>query len=195
VFLFVAGVLALACTVVTGNTFTVTSSSCTGSGSFVEALNSANANPGFDTIEFMGVSEVDAVNCPAVSPNPLSALGTTYGYVNDSVIIKGNGVKMVGSQLFVTSGGLITPLDGSCPSTSTSTDVIVRYTYGFLYIDGPNVNVTIQNMTIFEHEYILRTTSDCDNCSIILDSVNATRIIPIVSCLSSSAVTTSTLTC
>ena len=132
----------------------------------------------------MGVSEVDALICPAAYSTGFYNT-QSYGYVNDSVEIKGNGVKMYGEQRFVTSGGLITPLDSSCPSTPTSTDVIVSHTYGFLYIDGPNVNVTIQNMTIFEHEYILRTTSDCDNCSIILDSVNATRIIPIVSCLSS----------
>ena len=168
---------------VSSDTFNVTSSLCTGPGSFTNALELANANPGPDIIEFVGVSTVNAQRCPPAYPPPGVFVAAAYGYVNDSVEIKGNGVKMAGLQVFVTSGGLITPLDSICPNQPKSKDVIVYHTFGFLAIEGPNVNVTVRNMTNFEHEYILKTVDGCDNCHIVLDGVKAERILPIVSCI------------
>lgn len=169
--------------VTSSNTYQVTSSYCTGPGSFVNALELANANPGPDIIEFVGVSKVYVADCPRAYP-PLNIVNTpgAYAYVNDSVEIKGNGVEMIGSQIFVTSGGLLTPLDSICPTGPTSTDIVVQATRGFLAIEGPNVNVTVRNMKIFEHEYILKTVDGCDNCRIVLDGVIAERILPIVTC-------------
>lgn len=169
---------------VSSDTFNVTSSLCTGPGSFTNALELANANPGPDIIEFVGVSTVNAQRCPPAYPPPSVFVAAAYGYVNDSVEIKGNGVKMAGAQAFVTSGGLVTPLDRDCPNRALSTDIIVFRTLGFLWIEGPNVNVTVRDMTIFEHEFIIKTVDGCDNCRIVLNGMKAERILPIVSCTS-----------
>ena len=58
-------------TAAVGTTFYVTSSDCTGSGSFVEAVTLANNNPGHDTISFL-VDQIEAseLKCPPVGNKP-----------------------------------------------------------------------------------------------------------------------------
>ena len=50
-----------------GMTYVVTSTSCTGPGSIVEAIALANANPGEDTIQLVPGLQIDATTCPPIS--------------------------------------------------------------------------------------------------------------------------------
>ncbi len=52
---------------VSAATFNVSSSSCTGAGSIVEAMTLANANVGADTIALTPGLAIDASSCPPVA--------------------------------------------------------------------------------------------------------------------------------
>lgn len=127
-----------------GSTFTVTSSQCTGPGSFVDAIQQANNTPGRDTVTFAPGLTVDLGTCPLGEPYK-AAVAT------ESVDIVGNGVVFNGYQTWVTSSGNLTPLD-QCPRTSAGS-VVTALAPGLISAgeynqDNAGVEVTISDLSL-----------------------------------------------
>ena len=78
------------------DTYIVTSTSCTGPGSIVEAIALANANPGEDTIDLVPGLQIDARTCPPISNDSLENYFIVA--VTDSLIIEGNGGALTGNM-------------------------------------------------------------------------------------------------
>ena len=93
-------------------TYTVTSTSlCGGAGTFMEAIDLANANPGTDTIEFTPGLNVEAWTCNALAP-PI------HGYplrATQSVDIDGKGATITGGQIYLNAAGQVND-PNQCPS-------------------------------------------------------------------------------
>ena len=95
----VVALLLAICALVRGDTYTVTSTDCTGSGSFTEAVERANAHAGLDTITFTPGLVINGLSCDYDKKKRPFAVT-----VNDSVIIEGNGVYFKGKFVWVSSG-------------------------------------------------------------------------------------------
>lgn len=158
--------LALITTTHAQTTYNVTSTSIDGPGSFLEAVNSANSNPGADIIEFTAGLQVDAAT-PASS---------TYQYLiqlTESVIIDGNGGALNGVQTWVDANGNINPTT-SCPG-STSSDLILAVMPGFMKVgvnsqDNSSINVTVKNLTIKQFNQVADIR---DNASLTFENFEA----------------------
>jgi len=153
-------------------TFMVTSSSCTGPGSITEAVAAANANPGTDVIEFTPGLQVSA---------DTASCGDGVRWIADvseSVIFEGNGAKLVGAITWVTSGGLVTPLN-KCPG-DTPRDLLMATSPGFLSVGffpaAPNgVSVEVRDLRLESLNAI--AYFDSDQGSLVLEDVTAERIL------------------
>jgi len=127
-------------------TYTVTSTSITGPGSFTEAVTLANANSGTDIIEFTPGLQVDAsVTTPPDPANPWMA------NITESVVIDGKGGALNGIQTWITAGGLINNKT-ECPGDVAST-IQTAFMPGFVEIgtngqDNTGIDVNIKNLTI-----------------------------------------------
>lgn len=126
-------------------TYTVTSTLKSGPGSFLEAVELANNNPGADIIEFTPDLQVDASFPGAVNP------GDYMAYVTESVVIDGKGGALNGYQKWVSSDGSINEL-GVCP-LSIGSSIILHKMPNFIEIgipgqDNSAIQVTIKNLSI-----------------------------------------------
>ena len=158
---------------VSAATFNVSSSSCTGAGSIVEAMTLANANVGADTIALTPGLAIDASSCPPVASLDIADFFALQA--KESVVIEGNGARIVGNIVWLTSGGLNTPLD-VCPQGS---DIVVALTPGFILVgeygmDNSAVVVTIRNLTLRELNSVARIEK---NASLVIENSNLERII------------------
>ncbi len=156
-------------------TYVVTSTSCTGPGSITEAMASANANPGEDTIQVVPGLQIEAGEC---LPG-FKGWGGDYFIVNatESVIIEGNGAKLVGHMVWFSSGGLDTPLD-KCPSDDPNT-LLGAITPGFIKVglfeqNNEDITVTVRNLDMQELNSVARIEK---NASLILEDLSMYRII------------------
>jgi hypothetical protein len=158
----------------------VTSASCTGPGSLVEAVKKANSTPGADTITFTPNLVVDAVGCPAAI---LEASEAWIALVTDDLTIEGNGATLKGDTGWVTSGGADTPL-GRCPDFGFRGDVLYAQTPGLFRVgdrptDNSNLKVVIKDLKLFELEAIAQLYNAA---SLTLDGVTAERIFSTRTC-------------
>ena len=161
-----------------GTTYTVTSTSCTGPGSITEAMASANANLGEDTITFTPGLQIDAAQClPGFQ-------GASNDYfmvqATESVIFDGKGARLVGAWVWITSGGLVTPIGPSvgCYDPSIG-DLIVSQTPGFIKVgaygqDNSAITVTVRDLDMYELNSVARIEK---NASLILEDLTLNRII------------------
>jgi hypothetical protein len=123
--------------------FNVTSSWCTGPNSIVEAIDNANASPGVDTISIQAGLAIQFRTCPITNKAAYA------GYVQESVIIEGNGATLQGDQSWVSLGGVLNP--EGCPSKISGV-IIVNTSPGFLSIgnkraDNSAIKVIVNNLT------------------------------------------------
>jgi len=166
--LFAVG-LVLASSCAWSATFNVTSNLCGGPGSIRQAVADANANSGPDVIEFTPGLQVEVSTCPG----PPTSF---FADVTDDVIFEGNGAKLIGQIQWVTSGGLLTPLN-NCPATATGT-LIVTTTPGFLRVaDGKSVEV--KNLSVKEVHSIANVRN---NASLLLEDFKAERVLAFADC-------------
>ena len=123
--------------------YTVTSTNmCGGAGTFQQALQDANANPGPDTITFTPGLVVDAWTCNSL-PAPI------YVYplgVSDSVTIVGNGATISGGQVFINSAGQVND-PTRCPSSTAGT-LAASISVGFLEVGTFNVDNSAISLTV-----------------------------------------------
>lgn len=157
----------------TADTFVVSSSQCTGSGSFSEAVSQANANTGPDVISINPGLIIDATGCPYVSFDPKDYF---LSVATDDLTIEGNNAQLKGSMSWVTSSGNVTPLD-FCPLSNTST-ILVNKTPGFFKL-APGVDVVVENLRLFELNTIANVQ---EQANLTLDNVEAERILTIFNC-------------
>jgi hypothetical protein len=166
-----------------GTTYTVTSTGCTGPGSFVEAVELANANPGPDTISFTPGLQIDAddILCPPIAiPDR-----TDYfiAQVTDSVTIEGNGARFKGRISWVSTTGRINPLN-ACPREQFSNDIITAETPGFLKVgvygtSNAGLTVVVKDLELFQFNAIARVEQEA---SLELEDFTAKEILSIRDC-------------
>ena len=126
------------------DTFNVTSSQCTGTGSLLEAVEAANNAPGTDTISIQAGLEIRFSTCPILAQD--------LPYVarfEESVVIEGNGAILQGRQSWVSESGNIN--GPFCPSKISGV-IVVDETGGFLLVgnrdvDNSAIEVTINRLT------------------------------------------------
>jgi hypothetical protein len=187
----VAVLAAPAASPASADTFDVTSTSCTGPGSLVEAVNKANSTPGADTIEFKAGLVVDADGCP---DELLTGDEAWIAQVTDDLTIEGNGATLKGKNGWVTTNGADTPLS-RCPDTGFRGDVLYAQTPGLFRVgdrltDNSNLKVEIKNLKLFELEAIAQLYNAA---SLTLDGVTAERIFSSRACNRSAIEVTSPL--
>lgn len=151
-------------------TYTVTSTSKDGPGSFIEAVGFANANPGADIIEFTPGLQVDASY--AVSINP----GDYMANITESVIIDGKGGALNGFQKWISSDGTVNSLN-FCPASIAST-IILHEMPNFLEIgiagvDNSTIEVTVKDLSIKQFNGIANVRK---NASLTLEDFKADEI-------------------
>lgn len=134
-------------------TYTVTSNSIDGPGSFIEAVDLANNNPGADIIQFTPSLQVDAA---------IATSGSADQYlvqVTESVVINGNGATLKGIQSWVTAAGVVNSLT-ECPGSDPTTRVFAQMPnflrVGTLGQDNSSVEVTINDLTIEKFNQVAR---------------------------------------
>ena len=155
-------------------TYTVTSTSCTGPGSITEAMDLANANPGTDTITFTSGLQINAAGCPQ------PPVGKPYYFLQatESVIFEGNGAQLVGNIQWIDTSGNNTSLNDGCPNDKDSTKVIAL-TPGFMRVGLPNqdnsaISVTVRDLDMHELNSVAWIEK---NASLILEDLTLNRII------------------
>lgn len=116
-----------------GATFSVTSTSCTGPGSIVEAIDQANANPGPDTISITSGLQIGPVNDTTCGTSLLDPALHYLAHVTEDVTVIGDNVRIWGNQKYVTFDG-ITDNPGKCPIPGF--DTVLRHSPGFARIDA-----------------------------------------------------------
>ncbi len=141
-------------------TYTVTSTGCFGAGSIDEAVTLANNNPGTDTITFTQGLEIQAGSCGGPSTVPKSEY--FIAHVTESVVFEGNGARLLGSIKWVSSGGIINPLD-SCPANNP-TDIVLALTPGFIRVgeqgqNNSNIEVIVRDLELRELNSVARVES------------------------------------
>ena len=166
-------------TAAVGTPFYVTSSSCTGPGSFVEAVTLANNNPGHDTISFL-VQEIEAsdVKCPPVGNKPDEFY---IAQVTDSVTIDGNGAKFKGRLGWVDDNGHYNPTN-SCPQRYST--IVTDYTPGFLIVgffgqSNTGLTVVVKDLEILQFNAIAQVWQEA---SLELEDFTAKEIYSILDC-------------
>ena len=155
-----------------GTTYTVTSTSCTGPGSITEAMALANANSGEDTITFTPGLQIQAGTCP----EPPFGFNYFILQATESVNIEGNGAKVAGYIKWISSGGIVNPLD-RCP---VAEDVVASLTPGFIKVglrdqDNSAITVTVRNLDLQELNSVARIEQ---NASLILEDLEVNTILP-----------------
>jgi hypothetical protein len=150
------------------DTYTVTSTSLTGPGSFLEAVEMANNNPGQDVIEFTPGLQVDAAGDNYVSLNDY-----VIANIKESVVIDGNGGALNGRKSWATKSGVVNQLSG-CPRAKDGT-LILAVTPGFLSIGKPNqdnsdIEVTVKNLTIKQFNQVASVKK---NAALVLENFMA----------------------
>lgn len=149
-------------------TYTVTSTSKDGPGSFLEAVANANANAGADIIEFTPNLQVDASFSGLLLPN-----NKVFAYITESVVIDGKGGSLNGLQTWVDVNGEVNKL-GSCPGDVNGT-VQLHFMQTFMHIglsgkDNSGVDVTVKNLSIKQFNSI---ASVKENASLVLENFKA----------------------
>jgi hypothetical protein len=154
-----------------GTTYTVTSDSgCGQPGSFEDAMQQANANPGRDTIAFTPGLLVDYNVCHQLH-------GLWYGVnATESVDIQGNGSFIDGQQMWANANGQVNPTT-SCPS-GTAGSVLIAVSPGFLDIgtldaDNSGIEVTIDQMFFDRLPTLVKVEK---NAAFTMTNSNASRI-------------------
>ena len=112
--------------------FTVSTDQCTGPGSYTEAVQLANQNPGLDRIDFQ--SDVNFASC-APPTFPYTAATAT-----ESVELIGNGHTVKGVQTWVSRDGTVNEA-GTCPA-NVSSAIIADYTPGLISVGTYNADNT-----------------------------------------------------
>lgn len=158
-------------------TYTVTSTSCTGPGSITEAMALANANAGGDIITFTKDLQIDAAGCP----NDYAGPGDNYYLLQatESVVFEGNGARLAGRIVWITSGGLNTPIGAEALCPSESGDLLIALTPGFIKVgtygqDNSAITVTVRDLDMYELNSVARIEK---NASLILEDLTLNRII------------------
>ena len=122
--------------------FEVTSSTCSGPGSFQEAVAAANSNPGPDTVTFQtDVVGVQDAECGLIGADPSDA---NMAQVTDDLVIEGNGHSITGRSRWITDDG-ISNIPGNCPSDLGAT--ILSKPVGLIGLED-NVKVTVNNLNL-----------------------------------------------
>jgi hypothetical protein len=140
------------------DTYTVTSTSLSGPGSFLEAVEMANSHPGPDVIEFTPGLQVDAAG-----DNPVSLNDYVIANITESVVIDGKGGALNGRQSWVTDDGVVNQLSG-CPRAKDGT-LILAVMPGFLSIgslnqDNSDIEVTVKNLTIKQFNQVAKVNKN-----------------------------------
>ena len=151
-------------------TYTVTSASCSGTGSLQAAIAAANAHSGADSIDIqVDINDLYVGNCSGTSvPGNIWAMQIT-----DSVTIIGNGHTLSGIPTWVASDGTLNP-NGSCPTKVSGTVLLdttaAAFEVGVTNADNSAINVTISDLTVAGANSLLLIN---DNASVTLDNVHA----------------------
>jgi hypothetical protein len=129
------------------DTYTVTSASLTGSGSFLEAIERANNHPGPDIIEFTPGLQVDASG-----DNPVSLNDYVIANITESVVIDGKGGALNGRQTWINGNGTVNN-PSQCPQDPQFNGRLLEVMPGFLSIgkynqDNSGIQVTVKNLSI-----------------------------------------------
>jgi len=150
------------------DTYTVTSTSLTGPGSFLEAVEMANNNPGTDIIEFTPGLQVDAAG-----DNYVSLSDYVIANIKESVVIDGKGGALNGRKSWATKSGVVNQLS-ECPRPKDGT-LILGVTPGFLSIgksnqDNSGIEVTVKNLTIKQFNQVASVKK---NAALVLENFMA----------------------
>ena len=150
------------------DTYTVTSTSLTGPGSFLEAVEMANTNPGTDIIEFTPGLRVDAAG-----DNYVSLSDYVIANIKESVVIDGKGGALNGRKSWATKSGVVNQLS-ECPRPKDGT-LILGVTPGFLSIgksnqDNSGIEVTVKNLTIKQFNQVASVKK---NAALVLENFMA----------------------
>jgi LPXTG-motif cell wall-anchored protein len=101
--------------------------------------------------------------------------------VTESVTFEGNGAQLVGRIAWITSGGLVRPLD-QCPENAGGKDVVLALSPGFLSVGAPgspsapaNMSVTVRDLTLDTLNSIAWFVSD--DGALVLEDVTAQNIL------------------
>ena len=139
-------------------TFDVTSASCSGPGSFQQAVADANSNPGPDTVAFKtDVSNVQDVACG------LSGADASNAYiarVTGELIIKGNGHSVTGGSRWYAPDG-VSNIPGTCPQNPDVHATVLSHPVGLIGLDD-DAKVTVNDLTLKSLRAIARLRSDTD---------------------------------
>lgn len=158
-------------------TYTVTSTSITGAGSFTEAIDLANANAGADIIEFTPGLQVDA------RASLVTTATSIMSKITESVVIDGKGAALNGEQTWIGAGGILNSLS-DCPGNVSGT-IQLAYMPGFVAIgtagaDNSAIDVTIKNLTIKQFNQVAEIYK---NASLVLENFEAYDTFSTFDCL------------
>jgi len=154
------------------DTYTVTSSQCSGPDSIVAAIDQANLNPGTDTIEFASGLQVNNINTGSCGlPGDAFSQDLFLGIVTGDLIINGNAAQLIGAPRWVDASGAIN-IVGACPSNPDLGASIVSQAPGFLRVE-PGVSVTVNDLTALDLSAYIRMES---GSTVDLNNVEARRI-------------------
>ena len=136
----------------------------------------ANANPGTDTITFTPGLQIDAGQCLPVSKD---ANDYFMFQATESVTFDGKGARSVGAIVWITSGGLITPIGPSAGCYDAVGDLVDSLTPGFIKVgaygqDNSAITVTVRDLDMYELNSVARIEK---NASLILEDLTLNRII------------------
>jgi hypothetical protein len=174
----VAVVTTLTVDVASASNFDVTSSSCTGPGSFIAAVTAANASPGADTISFAPALKVDWASCPSVDTKTGRNFATV---ITESLTIEGNGAILDGNQYWLDNAGVKSPIR-KCPTTGDEGIVVVATAPGLFEVgtsgaDNSGIAVTVNNLTFREASMIAKVRADA---SLTFDRTRFVDIVDII---------------
>ena len=154
-------------------TYTVTSTSKDGPGSFLEAVDLANNNPGADIIEFTPDLQVHASH-----PGFTGSSSTYMVNITESVTIDGKGGAINGRQRWVSANGEFDNI-AICPGDVPSTSILASMP-NFMNVND-DINVTIKNLSIKQFNSIAEIG---DNATLNLENFNASEIRSTIDCFS-----------
>lgn len=146
-------------------TYRVTSTSLTGPGSFLEAVDLANANPGPDVIEFTDGLQVNATGAFNYS-------GESMVRITESLVIDGKGGALIGKQSWINKSGNQTI--EFCPDKNENI-LTLAFMPGFLEVgkygqNNSDIEVTVKDLTIEQFNQIALVNK---NASLTLEGFKA----------------------
>ncbi|WP_288954555.1 fibronectin type III domain-containing protein [uncultured Polaribacter sp.] len=151
-------------------TFTVTSTQLEGPGSFLQAIQDANANPGEDIIQFSAGLTVDAITPGFSLANPDMAI------IIESVVIEGNGSSINAKQWWIAADGTTNSL-AACPGSIGSTTIMLKaptfLSVGTIGQDNSAITVTIKDLSIKEFNGVAQIY---ENATLNLENFKASDI-------------------